>query len=266
MRDRPLPSAIELLDVASGRADATRYGLAVGAVILIVLAAAQMVPAPPHEVDTPSEIDNAVIVDLPAASAAASRGEAGRDETARQAIAATAVAPSPQPPRPAEAPPEAEPAPVEPAPPPPVAEVPAAVLERVAPPLPPTPEAVPPQEARTTAGADTERDKPVVADEVGQPHASAHALTLWQKAMAMKLQAAKRAVPRRAGGSGTVQVAFTIDRDGHVVAQKVDRTSGNASLDAAAATLVRKAAPYPPPPAGANDADLTFTVPIRFRR
>jgi hypothetical protein len=35
-------------------------------------------------------------------------------------------------------------------------------------------------------------------------------------------------------------------------------------LDTEALSLLKRAAPLPPPPAGVPDSDLTFVVPIRF--
>ena len=59
-------------------------------------------------------------------------------------------------------------------------------------------------------------------------------------------------------------LAFTIDRKGKVLSSQIATSSGSAVLDAEALALVKRAAPFPPPPAEVADTDLSFVVPIRF--
>ena len=59
-------------------------------------------------------------------------------------------------------------------------------------------------------------------------------------------------------------LAFTIDRKGNVLSSQIATTSGSAVLDAEVLALVKRAAPFPPPPAEVADTDLSFVVPIRF--
>lgn len=55
-----------------------------------------------------------------------------------------------------------------------------------------------------------------------------------------------------------------MDRAGHVLAVRLARSSGSASLDEEAQALVRRAEPLPPPPAELPGTTLTLDVPIRF--
>ncbi|MGV3650089.1 MAG: TonB family protein [Devosia sp.] len=72
---------------------------------------------------------------------------------------------------------------------------------------------------------------------------------------------------RRAGGqSGEVMVRFTVAANGSLSGASIARSSGNGALDQAALALVRRAAPFPPIPAGAGRSSWTFDVPLAFRR
>ena len=62
------------------------------------------------------------------------------------------------------------------------------------------------------------------------------------------------------GIGGTASIAFTVDADGRVTSVRVARSSGNASLDRESQDLVRRAAPFPPPPQG----KASITVPVNF--
>ena len=65
-----------------------------------------------------------------------------------------------------------------------------------------------------------------------------------------------------ARGGGSATVAFSIGPAGGLQGLKVVRSSGKPQLDQAAIATVRSAAPFPPPPAGANP---NFSIQIYFR-
>jgi protein TonB len=65
-----------------------------------------------------------------------------------------------------------------------------------------------------------------------------------------------------ARGGGSATVAFRIGPAGGLQGLKVVRSSGKPQLDQAAIVTVRSAAPFPPPPAGANP---NFSIQIYFR-
>jgi protein TonB len=64
---------------------------------------------------------------------------------------------------------------------------------------------------------------------------------------------------KKQGVTGTATVAFTIGGGGQVSRVRIDRSSGSQHLDEAALSAVRRAAPFPPPPAPANIA-----IPLVF--
>jgi protein TonB len=66
------------------------------------------------------------------------------------------------------------------------------------------------------------------------------------------------------GETGVVQLAFSIDRQGRVLASRVVRSSGHASLDQETLATVHRAQPFPPPPADLPGGKFDFTVPVKF--
>lgn len=69
--------------------------------------------------------------------------------------------------------------------------------------------------------------------------------------------------PAGAGMRGTAVVSFGVTSGGGLAYARLSRSSGNSSLDEAALSAVRRAAPFPPPPSGASR--LSFSVPFSFR-
>jgi periplasmic protein TonB len=86
----------------------------------------------------------------------------------------------------------------------------------------------------------------------------------WQQALVARLDRFKRYPAQAHGAEGVASLTFTIDRKGNVLNSQIATTSGSAVLDAEVLALVKRAAPFPPPPAVVVDADLSFVVPIRF--
>jgi len=68
---------------------------------------------------------------------------------------------------------------------------------------------------------------------------------------------------KSAGGSGTARVSFKINTGGGLSSVRLARSSGNARVDAAAIAHIKRAAPFPKPPAGAK---RSFVIPVEFRR
>jgi protein TonB len=109
-----------------------------------------------------------------------------------------------------------------------------------------------------------------VAREGGGPDAGAAAsrsaasgaeVASWRGAVVAHLDAYKPVSPSGAGG--TVRVAFTVDRGGRVTSASVAGSSGDASLDAAALAMVRRASPVPAPPDELGGR-IALAVPVRF--
>ncbi|HTP90815.1 MAG TPA: energy transducer TonB [Xanthobacteraceae bacterium] len=88
----------------------------------------------------------------------------------------------------------------------------------------------------------------------------------WQTLLLKRLQQFKNypSAARSRGEQGVVLLAFSIDRDGHVVARHIINSSGYADLDQEVMTMVERAQPLPAFPASMAQAQLDLTVPIRF--
>lgn len=69
---------------------------------------------------------------------------------------------------------------------------------------------------------------------------------------------------KRRKQQGVVHVKFTIDRDGQVLAARVEKSPGIAALDAAALQVLQHASPVPPMPASMRMSKLTITLPIEY--
>jgi periplasmic protein TonB len=63
---------------------------------------------------------------------------------------------------------------------------------------------------------------------------------------------------------GVATLAFTVDRDGHVLSRQIVTSSGHPDLDAEVLTMIERAQPLPAFPASMTQAQQDFTVPIRF--
>lgn len=70
---------------------------------------------------------------------------------------------------------------------------------------------------------------------------------------------------RNLADGSEAQVQFTIRRDGSLIDAKVVASSGSKSLDAAALSAVRDAAPFPSFPEGQEGATLRLEIPIAFQ-
>ena len=67
---------------------------------------------------------------------------------------------------------------------------------------------------------------------------------------------------RGRGDEGNPAVTFTVDGGGRVVSVRLAHSAGIASLDQEVQAMVRRASPFPAPPAGQA---MTFTVPVSFQ-
>ncbi|WP_158810305.1 energy transducer TonB [Beijerinckia sp. L45] len=238
---------------SSAKAEIRRYALAAAAVLTLGGGAALAVAERPSGQVSALDAEDAVLLDLPALPSSAPPTEAAEGPE-QQAMDAAAE------PKPVESPPDNPPDP-----PPPPEPQPAAPIEAQKPTAPETPPvaAAAAQEAMAPAGSQA----PVAAAEPIESEAAArpagHAISLWQRAMLTRLEHAKSGT-RPGGLSGTVHIAFTIDRAGRLLSSRIVHGSGSVRLDQIALTLLGRAAPFPAPPSGVADAALTFTVPIFF--
>ena len=74
----------------------------------------------------------------------------------------------------------------------------------------------------------------------------------------------QRAKPAGTRDSGTVELSFTMDRSGRVLSRRVARSSGSATLDAAALAMIDRAQPLPAFPPSMREARKTLSLPVRF--
>ena len=63
---------------------------------------------------------------------------------------------------------------------------------------------------------------------------------------------------------GIVLLSFSIDRNGHVLAHSIARSSGHAALDNEVLDMIMRAQPLPPFPESMTQTQIDLTVPIRF--
>ncbi|MFD2180675.1 energy transducer TonB family protein [Rhodoplanes azumiensis] len=156
---------------------------------------------------------------------------------------------SPEPPKPAD--PDGIPEPTPPLPPPKAAE--------------PLPVAEPPVAAAPPAAA-TPAPKPATAAPGVVAQAPPAVMARWQTLLLAELHRKKRYPGAARGRTGTARVAFTIDRDGHVLTRSIATSSGSAVLDAEALALLDRVSPLPAPPPELAEAALSFVVPVRFTK
>jgi periplasmic protein TonB len=245
-----------------------------GAVVLALLRR----QAPPA-LDTGQE---AILLDLPPMEEPAA-AEAPAEPAPPQQEQAPPPPPEPEPPRaeepPPPTPPMPEPPPPEPPPPEPVPTTAEVALPLPPPPPPPQPPVQRPQHpvvrpqvsrpappAPTATEATAPAAPPAAATPAPAAAAPSNAVPSWQGQLLSRLQRFKRypdsARSRRE--EGVVNLTFTMDREGRVLAARIARSSGFADLDEETLALVRRAEPLPAPPAELPGSTLTLTVPVRF--
>ncbi|MFN3746221.1 MAG: TonB family protein [Hyphomicrobiaceae bacterium] len=88
----------------------------------------------------------------------------------------------------------------------------------------------------------------------------------WSKALMNHLGRHRRypAAARQAGHEGAVQVRFTIDRRGQVLAARVIKASPSTHLDAEAIAMLKRASPLPEPPDEVAGDVVELVIPIQF--
>lgn len=159
--------------------------------------------------------------------------------------------PDPAPPEPEPQPhpePQKQPAPLSPA------AAPKRVRAAAPAPLPAVPaEAPTPAEAEPAPAAPAPA-VPIPAAAPGQgSDLREYSAEIWRRILSGK--------PDRARYPGEVAIRFVIAADGGLAGMVVERSSGVPALDTLALEIVRRAAPFPAPPA----SNLSFTIPFRFR-
>jgi periplasmic protein TonB len=88
----------------------------------------------------------------------------------------------------------------------------------------------------------------------------------WETSLVKHLQHFKRypSGAQSRGEEGIVMLSFSVDRNGHVLAHQIMRSSGFPDLDAEVTAMIERAQPLPAFPPSMPEAQLDLTVPIRF--
>ena len=141
--------------------------------------------------------------------------------------------------------------------------------EKIEPPPPAlNPEVVVPPETLKPPDIPREEPKPPTPETTAPPppRPSAAEVASWHRKIGAQI-ARHKGYPTAAEArnqKGIAQLAFTIDRQGHVVASRIVHSSGFAALDQETIATVRRAEPFPPPPPNLPGETFDFTVPIQF--
>jgi periplasmic protein TonB len=121
-------------------------------------------------------------------------------------------------------------------------------------------------EATAPAPIESAREAPVATAPALGTGASAQRIRVtWQKKLMAHLERFKRYPSGRMPRSTRIEVGFTLDRLGHVVAAEIRQGSGDPAFDQAALAMLRRADPVPPPPPLVADEGLSFTLPVVYR-
>lgn len=92
-------------------------------------------------------------------------------------------------------------------------------------------------------------------------YGTSNAEPTWETALLGKLEQAKHAP---AASHGVVMLHFTMDRDGKVLAAKIEHSSGNDALDQEALAALQRAQPLPAPPTEVPGNSIELIVPVDF--
>lgn len=135
------------------------------------------------------------------------------------------------------------------------------VLAKAPPPPKPKPQKVAKAEPKPEKKA-AKTSKPQAASQASAPAAAATSNVspkAWAASVAKQIRKTKK---QKAGGSGTVQVGFTVGADGSLQGVRVLQSSGDAAVDALGLDHIRRAAPFAPPPEGAA-RQMAFAFEVR---
>ena len=91
-------------------------------------------------------------------------------------------------------------------------------------------------------------------------------LSKWGASIRSRIER-RKSYPTAAGrASGSVGLALRVGRDGTLQSASINRSSGNAALDAAALAAVRKAGKFPAAPTELTKPSYAFSISVTFRR
>ncbi len=238
-----------------------RWGGSLFVVLALHAALLMVLLSPPIAVETAGEPPAAVMLDL-----APFPAPPALPEPAVEPQVQPRLQPEPEPPPPPEPVPELNLPEPEPIPPP----KPAGVVPIKPPPpkIKPRPVERPPETRieRPPLAAPPPVAAPPAAAPAPSPAAIAASRASWQARLATWLERYKR-YPRAAREqhqTGTAYLHFALDRQGHVLSYRVERSSGHLLLDEEVLALIQRAQPLPPPPPEVPGARIDLVVPVQF--
>jgi periplasmic protein TonB len=145
---------------------------------------------------------------------------------------------------------------------------PAAVIptpEPIKPPAEDKPEPQTPTQVATAPPAAAVPDARAAAPDPGRvPQPSPAAVATWQHQLVARIERYKRYPSQAKGERGVAGLAFRLDRHGNIISSRIIHSSGSAILDAEALATIKRAEPFPAPPADIPDNGLSFILPIRY--
>jgi protein TonB len=127
---------------------------------------------------------------------------------------------------------------------------------------------LPPESARQPDKPQEEPAPPVPQTTAPPPpRPSAAQITTWHRQIALRIERHKGypAAAQARHETGTARVTFAIDRRGRVTHSRIVDGSGSTALDQETLDTLRRAQPFPAPPANLPGESFEFTVPIRFK-
>jgi len=110
------------------------------------------------------------------------------------------------------------------------------------------------------------QEQPRTAPRSVEPQEAPPNTQRWQAMLAAHINNFKH-YPQEARAraeEGVAKVAFTIDRDGRLLSSRIVQSSGSPTLDRETLDMLARAQPMPRPPEKVTEAQLSFTVPVRF--
>jgi protein TonB len=146
-------------------------------------------------------------------------------------------------------------------------------LDLKPPPKPPKKvEPVKPKEKKPPSVEQAPQAAPVQRQQAVAPRPGAsfdppsNTMSTWTGLLLRHLERHKRypSEAQRARHEGVTYVRFTMSRDGRVIAVRLERASGFASLDQEGLDLLQRASPLPPLPHDQPGETKELVVPIRF--
>ncbi|WP_319531782.1 energy transducer TonB [uncultured Cohaesibacter sp.] len=115
--------------------------------------------------------------------------------------------------------------------------------------------------------ANAKGTKGAVGGDGGKKKANGTALTTNYMGNVRSRVARKQRYPassKRKREKGTAVIRFVVASNGGLSGLRLVRSSGSGALDQAALDMAKRAAPFPPIPAGTGKQSITFTLPISF--